>query len=127
MGIRVRANTREELLWPATAGLYAAFGELAPVQSASTPFTFNEQGRDDAVLLRDYLTELLILFEREHKILIGIDSVSFAGGKLVVLGKAADVDVERSVYFREVKAVTYHDLSIREVDGGYEATLIVDI
>ncbi len=127
MGIRVRADTREGLLSPATAGLYAAFGELTPAQVASTPFWFEGQGRDNAVLLRDFLTELLILFERDHKLLVRIESASFSDGKLTVSGKAADVDLERSVYCREVKAITYHDLGIRKVDGGYEATLIVDI
>ncbi len=127
MGIRVRAEHREGLLAPAAEGLYAAFGELAPAETASTPFTFKEQGRDDAVLLRDFLTELLILFEREKKMLVTIESALFRDGNLQVAGKAADVDLERSAYCREVKAITYHDLSIREVEGGYEATLIVDI
>ena len=127
MGIRVRAKTREGLLWPAAAGLYAAFGELIAATTTSTPFTFQEKGGDAAVLLRDFLTELLILFERDHKILTRIELASFGGGALVVSGQSADVDSERSVYCREVKAITYHGLSVREVDDGFEATLIVDI
>lgn len=127
MGIRVRAATREGLLWPAAAGLYAAFGELAAATTTTTSFAFQEHGGDAAILLRDFLTELLILFEREHKILTSIDSASFGEDGLVVSGQSADVDLERSVYCREVKAITYHDLGICEVDGEFEATLIVDI
>jgi len=37
------------------------------------------------------------------------------------------IDDRRSVYFREVKAITYHELEICPISGGYEATLIVDI
>ena len=127
MGIRVRADTREGLLWPAAIGLYAALGELSAEESVSSPFVFRGQGRDDAILLRDFLTELLILFERKHKLLVSIESASFHKGTLNVSGKAAQVDSKHSVFFREVKAITYHELGIREVDGGYEATLIVDI
>jgi SHS2 domain-containing protein len=127
MGIRVRADVREGLLWPATLGLYAAIGELTPALPASIPFSFVEEGSDNAVLLRDFLTELLILFEREQKMLVRIESASFGDGRLVVSGKAADVDARRSTFCREVKAITYHELGIREVHGGYEATLIVDI
>lgn len=127
MGIRVFADTPEALLWPAAAGLYAAFGELAANQAELTPLTFQSQGRDDAVLLRDFLTELLILFEREQKMLVCIESASFGDGNLTVSGKTADVDLKRSVYCREVKAITYHDLGIRKTERGYEATLIVDI
>ncbi len=127
MGIRVRADTLEALLWPAAAGLYAAFGELVAIQAEPTPFTFQAKGRDDAVLLRDFLTELLILFEREKKILVCIESASFGNGVLTVSTKAVDVDLKRSIYCREVKAITYHDLEIRKMESGYEATLIVDI
>jgi SHS2 domain-containing protein len=127
MGIRVHANTRDGLLWPAAAGLYTAIGELVPIPTASSSFAFNKAGGDGAVLLRDFLTELLILFERDHKILTAIETASLSDGRLTVSGTAADVDLERSVFCREVKAITYHDLNIREADGGYEATLIVDI
>ena len=127
MGIRVRADTREGLLRPAAAGLYAAFGELSPTQTGATSFAFHTEGHDDAVLLRDFLTELLVLFEREHRILTTIESSSFSGGKLVVSGSTAEVDLGQCVFCREVKAITYHGLNICKLDDGYEATLIVDI
>jgi SHS2 domain-containing protein len=127
MGIRVRAATRDKLLWPAAAGLYAAIGELKPAGSPPAPFNFDQRGQDDAVLLRDFLTELLILVEREHKMLVSMTSVSFDEGRLAVTGQAANVDMGRTEYCREVKAITYHNLSIREVEGGFEANLIVDI
>lgn len=127
MGIRVRADTREGLIAPAANGLYAAFGELTAADDRITPFHFDQEGKDDAVLLRDFLTELLILFEREHRILTAIESVDFSPQRLQVAGKSARVDQERSVFCREVKAVTYHDLRIERVHARYEATLIVDI
>ncbi len=126
MGVRVWAATMPELLMPAAEGLYAAIGELAAGGDES-PLDFEFQGNDPSVLLRDFLTELLILFERDRRRLIAITSATLTASRLAVTAQMAAVDFERSVFHREVKAITYHELNICEVPGGYEATFIVDI
>jgi len=126
MGIRARAATQVELLQPAADGLYAAIGELVSA-GGSEAVRFELRAADRATLLRDFLNELLILFERERRMLVAIDSVDFSESCLTVAARSSPVDAERSVYHHEVKAITYHELSIRPIDGGFEATLIVDI
>ena len=126
MGIRVRAATLPALLMPAAEGLYAATGELVAGGDGS-PMQFDFQGDDPSVLLRDFLTELLILFERERRRLVAVVDAAFTESRLTVTAKTALVDQVRSIFHREVKAVTYHELSIRAIPGGYEATFIVDI
>jgi SHS2 domain-containing protein len=78
-------------------------------------------------LLRDFLTELLILFERDHRLLAEIEDGELGGGQIMVSGRSAPLDMEASTFFREVKAITYHDLELRRVETGFEARLIVDI
>ena len=51
----------------------------------------------------------------------------FSECKLAVEGLLVPLDVQRCAYYREVKAVTYHELAIREIEGGFEAIYIVDI
>jgi SHS2 domain-containing protein len=126
MGIRVRAATMPGLLMPAAEGLYAAIGELVAVGDGSL-LHFDFRGDDPSVLLRDFLTELLILFERDKRRLVAVVDAAFTESRLTVTAKTAPVDLERSAFHREVKAITYHELSIRTVPGGYEATFIVDI
>ena len=82
---------------------------------------------DPSVLLRDYLDELLVLFDRDHRIVTTANVSTFGEGRLVALLETALVDHERSVYHHEVKAITYHELAIREIPGGFEAAVIVDI
>lgn len=125
VGIRVFAPYMNGLLEPAARGLYAVIGELAPTGEPQ-PFSLDLAGDDPALLLRDYLTELLVLFERDQCFLEQARG-EFTTGRLSVRGRRYRVDGERSVYYREVKAITYHELAIRPVTGGYEATLIVDI
>ena len=126
MGVRVRADTLAGLIRPAAQGLYATIGELVG-SVARGPLHFDESGEDRAILLRDFLSHLLLLFERDQRLLTGIEQVDFSDCRLLVEGEVAAVDQERSAFHREVKAITYHELAIREADGGFEATYIVDI
>jgi len=125
-GIRVRAATLPELIEPATRGLYAVIGELV-AKGNSEDLEFDGSGDDPAVLLRDFLQEALLLFETRHRIITSVDVPAFTPATLSVRGKTEAVDPERSVFYREVKAVTYHELAIHEIPGGHEAAVIVDI
>jgi SHS2 domain-containing protein len=133
MGIRVRAPTLAELIAPATEGLYAVIGEVVGADDATRSAgadaarTFELVGDDPALLLRDYLAEVLYVFDVEHRRLIEVQAREFTAQRLVVTAECRPIDETRSVLAREVKAVTYHELAIRPVAGGYEATLIVDI
>jgi len=125
-GIRVFAPTLAGLLAPAGDGLYAVIGELVagdPCESIG----FDLEGSDAAVLLRDYLNELLILFEQDLLCVYRPNVERFDDHHLVVSAQAFPVDRDRSTFHREVKAITYHELDIRTIPGGYEATIIVDI
>lgn len=126
LGIRVRAATPAELVAPATAGLYATMGELV-AQAQGTPREFEFRGGEPAVLLRDYLAELLYLVEEHGCIVTRVTNVDFAADRLHVTAEIAPLDARRSVLAREVKAVTYHDLAVRSIPGGVEVEFIVDI
>jgi SHS2 domain-containing protein len=126
MGVRVHAPTMEKLIMPAVNGLYATIGELAGVGFAAN-LHFEESGEDRAILFRDLLSRVLLLFERDHRRVTELEEAVFSDCRLMVEAATAPIDFERSVFHREVKAVTYHELDIREVAGGYEATFIVDI
>ncbi len=126
LGIRVRAASRAGLVEPATRALYAAIGELIP-SGEPRPWRIELTGGDAAELLRDYLNELLVLFERDRVRVTTVEDVRFDEEALFVRGEVRDVDLECSVFAREVKAITYHELAVRPVSDGWEATIIVDI
>ncbi len=126
MGVRVFAPTLPGLIAPAGDGLYAVIGRLVG-QGDARPITFELTGDRPAELLRDYLGELLILFERDARVVTAVDVSTFNDDRLAAIVSARSVDAQRSVFHREVKAVTYHELNIAAIPGGYEATFIVDI
>ena len=125
-GIRVRAASLAELVAPAGEALYVIIGDLEATRETAG-VAFDLAGSDAATLLRDYLHELLILFDRDSRMVTAADVETFTDQRLAVAVQAAAVDRDRSEYLREVKAITYHELGIRTIPGGYEATVIVDI
>lgn len=135
VGIRARAATRAGLIGPATEGLYAAIGSLVPAESGSGAVSPGDAGTerwefvgDDAAgVLRDYLAKLLRLFEGAQRVLVEPRAEAFDDRRLTVVGTSRPIDAARSALDREVKAVTYHGLSVRPIDGGWEAEVIVDI
>ena len=126
IGIRVRAATLPELVTPAGEALYAVIGEIAG-RGDGKPVTFDLTGEEPAELLRDYLAELLILFERDARIAGAVEVSTFTDSRLAVTVQARPIDYGGSVFHHEVKAVTYHELDVKAIPGGYEATVIVDI
>lgn len=85
------------------------------------------QGDDPAILLRDYLQELLVLFDRDARMVTSLEVQCFDDSQLKVVIQTNAVDMNRSIFHHEVKAVTYHELDIKPIDDGWEATIILDI
>ena len=97
------------------------------IEGAHKLFGFDLEGLEASVLLRDYLNELLILFERDLLRVDDLNVETFNNRRLVASAQALPIDRHRSHFHREVKAITYHELDIRTIAGGYQATVIVDI
>jgi SHS2 domain-containing protein len=126
IGIRASAPTMAELVRPASDGLYAVIGDFV-TRGTPQPIQWRLDGDDAAELLRDYLAELLVLFEQEHRIVREPVVETFSNERLIVSAQAIPVDEDKSDFRSEVKAITYHELEIAEIPGGFQATIIVDI
>jgi len=125
LGVRVRAAKMAELVAPAVGGLYAAIGVCTHAEAVCKG-TLEFKGDDPAVLLRDLLAELLYIFERDALCAVHSEVLRFDEARLIVSVQLAPMEAG-AVFDREVKAVTYHGLALRKIDGGYEAEYIVDI
>ncbi len=126
MGMRVVAPTMSALLAPAAHGLYAMIGEFATAGTEQT-VEIKLTGDDPSIMLRDFLDELLVLFDRDKRIAFALDDAALTGDRLHVAVRTRAIDEDRCVLLREVKAITYHALDIVSVPGGFQATVIVDI
>lgn len=126
LGIRVTAPSFAGLLAEAARGLTAVIaGEIEQIRPRATE-TFAVAGTDPAWLLRDWVAEVLAAFELRRMLFREFDvTVDDAGLRATARGER--YDAARHVLAHEVKAVTQHELLVRETAVGWEAFVIVDI
>jgi SHS2 domain-containing protein len=86
----------------------------------------NLDGREHDLLLFDWLSELLYVFETEHLLLTQFD-VRLDETGLHAICRGEPADRSRHELDHEVKAITYHGLLVRREPDGWLAEVIVDI
>jgi SHS2 domain-containing protein len=127
MGLRAAAGSLGELFAEAARGLYLLILEDPGTVEVrqSTTIALAAGSLDD--LFFDWLSELLYLFDARHLVLSRFD-VRVEGMQLQAEVGGEILDPDRHRVAREVKAVTYHHLEVKQTPaGGWEATVIVDI
>lgn len=109
------------LLEQAARGMYSLAGTRLAKEPRQTLFldvnAFDREG-----LLVKFLTELLVLGEQEQ---LAFDRFHFAQKEtsLCVTLEGAPILAQD----KEIKAVTYHNLAIRETEAGLRANLVLDV
>ena len=109
------------LLKQAAKGMYALSGtQIAekPRQTRSFDISF----WDRETLLVDFLSELLFYGEDEN---IGFNKYQLNINEDELKVQAEGASIERQK--KEIKAVTYHNLEIRETERGLETNIVFDI
>lgn len=126
LGLRVQAETLENLLAEAGRGL---FGMMVTNLDAVKPVeevTIELAGEDHDYLLFDWLNELLYRFDTEKLLLTEFD-VSLQHNHLTAHCRGETMDTSRHDMDHEVKAITYHGLFVERTADGWLAEVIVDI
>ena len=126
IGLRVFADTLPELLIEAGRGLMGLMVENAPTAQPQIAIPITLPGRHHEELLADWLSELLYLFEVRHLVLCDFN-VELTPEGLHGTVKGETLDQQRHRIAHEVKAVTYHRLSVQQINGQWVAEVIFDI
>jgi SHS2 domain-containing protein len=126
LGLRVRAPDLDTLFAEAGQALFAAIVEnltdVRPTQSVAVQLTET----DRELLLFDWLKELLYRFDAEG-LVFGRFEVRVRPDGLEGTAWGEPLDPARHVLGHEVKAITYHGLTVEQSADGWLAEVIVDI
>jgi len=126
LGLRIRAGDLNTLFEEAAQALFATIVEdLASVKPARK-VDIVLPADDVELLLFDWLNQLLFHFDAEH-LLLAKFAVKVGEGGLTGEAWGEPLDRGRHVLEHEVKAITYHGLTVAQSDGGWLAEVIVDI
>jgi len=85
------------------------------------------EGEDFPDLMVRWLGEILYLFEGEDLIVHSIEIKSIGPMQLHATLTLSSFEPGRHQVLREIKAVTYHGISVSKVNSGWEARVIFDI
>ena len=85
------------------------------------------KGEDLERLMVDWLSELLYLYDVENLLFKGFKVESVGEGGLKARVKGEPFQEGLHVIKTGVKAVTYHQIEVREENGGWRAQIIFDL
>ena len=125
LGIEVAAATRAELFRRAALSLAVLLVEPSSVEGAESRRVEVIAG-DDIELMHDLLTELLQLFAADGFIWRDA-AVEEQGRTLHVNLRGESFDARRHTSRGEIKAVTYHQLTVEELTSEWHARIIFDV
>ena len=127
IGVTVYGATLNELFQNAALALYEALGKFE-LSTHDAERTLNLQADSAEDLLHDWLAELLYDLETQHVFYERIDLTAVERNSLSAALRGGKINFSRSQTNEEIKAVTYHQLRIEQVQGSsWRATVIFDV
>ena len=124
VGLRARAESLEDLFATATEGMAVIAGAWHPGEGE--PVAIEVDATDLAGVLVEWLGEALYEQDARNASLAGaaLDEVSASGARGTVVVRPFVGEPSEGV---QIKAVTYHQLSVEPDDDGWVATVFFDI
>jgi SHS2 domain-containing protein len=119
---RVSAPSREALFSEAAEALYRMGGLVTDPPSEEVR-KIHLRAEDPESLFIQWLNELVFLLDRERLALGGIQIERLTDTELRVSGRPAEV----LAVGKYIKAATYSGLRITEMDGVWQATVVLDV
>ena len=125
IGVRIHGRTREELFKNAACALYDIQGRFELADRRVLKIELAADSFDE--LLVRWLSELIFRLSAEGTV-FKHNRLQFRNDRTLVAEiEGGAVNFERSEVFEEIKAVTYHQLSVQHTPDGWMATVIFDV
>ena len=121
--LRLHAPTLASLFEEAARALAELMLEEAETPAVPQEVTVALHARDREALLSDWLNELVFLSETRRCVYTDAQVLRVSDTSLEAVVRGVPPRVLRTA----VKAATLHDLSVRELPGGYTATVVLDV
>ncbi|MEW5758727.1 MAG: archease [Candidatus Omnitrophota bacterium] len=125
-GLRVYGKNLTDLFINAAVGLFDNIAELRRVKSTKR-IIIELKASNLEELFISWLRELLYQFSAKEIILKDFKIKKISDTKLEAEAFGEELDLGKHRLNKEIKAVTYHELSVKKINSGYQAQVIFDI
>ena len=126
IGFEAFGATREEVFANAARALVHLMVDLETIVPQEQ-LSLRTEASDMPNLLVNWLSEILYLFDAEGWLFRDFDLPELTERSLAVIARGEKFDRRRHQLKLLVKAVTYHQLDVRETAEGWRAQVYVDI
>ena len=126
LGIHVFGSDEKELFSNAAMAMFDMITDIGTLEG-SREHTVHVTGDDWPELMVNWLRELLYLWAGKEILLRRIDIISISEHDLKARAFADPYDTTRHTIKNEIKAVTYHQITVDRGPSGWEAKIIFDV
>ncbi|MEE8556452.1 MAG: archease [Myxococcota bacterium] len=127
LALRIRSDSFPELVAEGIRGLGSLLFEGAPSVEATETETVRVSGIDPEDLLVQALSEALYWMQSEGRFPLGVGVHMVGPSALEIQLRGVVADGRSCRMAQEIKAVTYHALTILETDRGLETVVVLDV
>jgi len=127
LGIEVTGRTKKEIFTKAALSLMDIVVEGKGTGAGVKEKALTVEGSDTADLLINFLREILYLFNGERLVVVSCSIVMLGKRKLVSNLALESYNSKKHLFKTELKAVTYHGLSVERIKKGWKARVIFDV
>jgi SHS2 domain-containing protein len=125
VGIRADGHTLSELFGNAALGMFSLIADLDNLTPTET-IAVEVEAPDPESLLMLWLTELIYHYETERILFCQFLVQEFGSHRLRGVAKGQRFQPGGIEILRHIKAVTYHELEVKETPEGWTAQVIFD-
>lgn len=122
---RIDSETMNGIFEEAAEALFEVICETETVECSVTR-QVSAEAESLEELLHDWLSELLYIHESQNLLFRNFD-VKVRDGSLKASAHGEQIDRTRHELKTEVKAVTYHMMSVKHLKTGWTATVLFDV
>jgi len=126
LGFKVYGETREALFVHGAKALFEVLVSPETVEEKEERAVTVEAGALDELMV-SWLGELLYLFDTQGLLLKRFEITTLTENRLEATVRGEPLDLQRHEIKTTIKAVTYHQLYVREENGAWEAQVILDL
>ena len=126
LGLQVWSSTREGIFVTAARGFFSILTDVKRIKPVLTQ-PISLQAGSDAELLVYWLNHLNFLFATAGLLLVNFTPLQIDDGKLTAIVSGESISPTRHEIYREIKAVTYHQLLFEKRSAGWFAQVILDL
>jgi len=126
IGVDIRAETCEDLFCDAARALFEAITDTRNVHP-KIDRDFTADGENRAEVLNRFLARLLVTFDEEKLVLPFVTVQKLTDRFIRATASGEKFDPARHEGRTELKAVTWHELSVEKTREGWKARVVFDV